>query len=173
MPGKRVPEWATFVSPRAVYRSGVDAIDSGGPTDTGIPILDTVPPPNDGGHGDYNQYGQNAQIAIDAVLDKDANFSTVGLELWLKAVNEVIPTPMLSSSSSSPTPAASSSSSSLADTNDWVLVDSWTLQTSALYPNNVVGTHFVEKDIPPGQYKVLVVTMKGTGKLTILEQHAT
>jgi hypothetical protein len=84
-----------------------------------------------------------------------ATFTNLTYELWLKATLDraelSTATPPVD-----PTP--------LPSTDVWVLVREDSLTESSL---------IIVKDIPPGQYKVLITELVGTpGAVTIREQHA-
>ena len=167
MPGKRATEQADFVTPRVVYRDGIDTIDTD-VLDTTIPILDTNLPPSivvGLGQADVNQYGRNAQIDLAILLGSATGSSSSGgsfsvtLELWLKA--EIEGERLRSKDSLSPSSSSSSSPRPLPATEDWVFVATQTFTRSTLW---------VVKDIPPGKYKVLATAV--SGRTTILEQHA-
>ncbi len=160
MPGKRVPDTASYVTPRQDYRAGLTAADSVTVEDPAIPVLDTVPSPNAGiglGQSDSNLYGGwNAQLNL-AIIIK--GFSSVDFELWLKAENEARTLQESGSSSSS----SSSAGPDLPATEDWVLVETKTLTKSGLW---------IVKSAPPGKYKVRVAAATGSGAIQIREQHA-
>jgi hypothetical protein len=157
MPGKRTPESASFITPRTPYRENVAAADSVGVQDSGIPLFDTSPAPSRVvglGQSDVNQYGGwNGQINL-AVIIK--GFTSIDMELWLKAENENVELTSGSSSSSSAAP-------DLPSTGEWVLVETKTCTRSALW---------IVKSVPPGKYKVRVAGATGTGAIQIREQHA-
>ena len=164
MPGKRGPESGDFVTPFEEYRMNLSAADTVGAEDPSIPVLDTRPGPYNNvglGQSDVNQYGRNAQLDLAVIL---AGFSTVELELWLNAepTRERLHsnTPASSSSSSS----SSSASSYVSPTGNWVKVAAKTIGSDSEL--------WVVKDIPPGEYKVLVVTVTGDGNVSIIEGHA-
>lgn len=155
MPGKRAVEGGTFITPRAMYRADVDAVDPGA-QDPSVPILDTRPAPNVSvglGQGDVAQYGQNGQIDFAVIL---SGFSSVTLELWLLAEIE-------RRELEYPGASSSSSSSVLPTTEEWVYVGEKVISRSVLW---------IVKDIPPGQYKVRVSAATGSGSLQIREGHA-
>jgi len=155
MPGKRAVEGGTFITPRATYRVNVDSVDPSA-QDPSIPILDTRAAPNVSvglGQGDCAQYGQNGQIDFAVIL---SGFSSVTLELWLLAEVE-------RRELEYPGASSSSSSSSLPTTEEWVYVEEKAISKSVLW---------VVKDIPPGQYKVRVGAVTGSGELQIREGHA-
>jgi hypothetical protein len=160
MPGKRGPEFGDFVTPFDEYRMGVAAADAGlGGDDSAIPILDTRGGPNAnviGQGSDENQYGRNAQIGLGILLD--SGLSSVKMKVWLN----VQPTrPKLTT----PPVGSSSSSSSSSGPGSWwvVVVDEFSVAESS----------FVTiADIPPGQYKVEITEVTGTGTVSIVESHA-
>ena len=158
MPGKRGPEFGDFVTPFEEYRINLAAIDAGGPEGDAIPVLDTRDGPNQnvvGQGSDKNQYGRNAQLDL-AVIIKD--FSSVTLELWMKAEPsraELRSAPSSSSSSSAPIEVPT--------TGLWVKVEDKTLTSSEFW---------VVKDIPPAEYKVRLSAVSGTGAVSIVESHA-
>jgi len=152
MAGKRPIEQGTFVTPRALYRNNVTA---GGETDptADIPELDTTEAPNTNvglGQSDINMYGQNAQIDLAIYV---SGFSSVVLELWLKA-------PLELKQLSDVAPVVPDLPGT---TQDWVFVSTITVTRSQLW---------IVKDIPPGIYKVLVKTVAGSGFVTLMEGHA-
>jgi len=153
MAGNRASENGDFVTPRAAYRT-LSVADTGGPTDAGIPVINTrlyeVTP---GGSELGSYYGRNAQINVAAILE---GLSSATLQLWLKAVIEK---QVLIDSE-----ASSSSSSSAGPASEWVKVGSDTVLT--------VSGLVTYKDIPPGEYKVVVTALAGGGDLYLREQHA-
>jgi hypothetical protein len=157
MPGQRAKEGATFITRRAAYRI-ITAIDASGVIDPSIPILDT----RGAGqltvglsNGDTNQYGKDARILIAAIPN---GFTNVTLQLWLHAPDDQYELKSVNASSSS------SSSSPLPVTEDWVLAEQKT---------GIGGpVLWVAKDIPPGEYKILMTAATGSGYLTLREQHA-
>lgn len=159
MPGKRVPENASYVTPRQDYRVDVAAADSVGAQDPTIPEFDTIPSPNAAiglGQSDSNLCGGwNAQLNLAVIIQ---GFSSVDFELWLKAENEAKSLQEGSSSSSS-----SSAGPTLPSTEEWVLVEAKTLTKSSLW---------IVKSAPPGKYKVRVAAVTGSGHIQIREQHA-
>jgi hypothetical protein len=158
MPGKRGPEFGDFVTPFEAYRVNISAADGSGPTDDAIPVLDTRQGPNQnvmGQGSDKSQYGRNAQIDIAAIIK---GFTSVTLQLWMKAEPdraELRAPPGSSSSSASPIEEPT--------TGLWVKVDEKVLTASGWW---------VIKDIPPAQYKVLASAVSGTGAVSIVECHA-
>lgn len=158
MPGKRVPDTASYVTPRQDYRVDVAAADSVGVEDPAIPVLDTVPSPNAHlglGQSDSNLYGGwNAQLNLACIIE---GFSSVTFDLWVLAENEAKQLQEGSSSSSS------SAGPTLPSTGEWVLVESKVLTKSSLW---------IVKSAPPGKYKVRVAAVTGTGHIQIREQHA-
>jgi hypothetical protein len=159
MPGKRGPEFGDFVTPFEEYRMSVDTADAVDVTDPSIPALDTRPGPNQnvmGAGSDLNQYGRNAQIGLAVII---AGCSAVELELWLNAD----PTRARLSTRASSGSSSSSSSSSASPTDMWVKVAEKTFGS--------VSELWVVKDIPPGEYKVKVVTVTG-GNVSLVESHA-
>jgi hypothetical protein len=160
MPGKRGPEFGDFVTPFEEYRSNVGVADTVDVQDSSIPVLDTRSGPNQnviGQGSDGNQYGRNAQIGLAVVV---AGCSKVELELWLNAE----PTrARLSNNSPVGSSSSSSSSSSTSPTDMWVKVAEKTF--------GAVSELWVVKDIPPGEYKVKVVTVTG-GNVSLIECHA-
>jgi hypothetical protein len=158
MPGQRAKEGGTFVTPRALYRSSLTAVDPDVESEA-IPVLDTSRSPYTPlglGQGDNAQYGQNGQLDLAVIVE---GFSSMTLELWLLAEIEQrelsYPDDGSSSSSSSSTPWPS--------TGEWVFVEDKTITKSSLW---------IVKDIPPGKYKVRVNAISGTGSCTIRENHA-
>ncbi len=158
MPGKRGPEFGDFVTDFAEYRINIDAADASGPQDATIPSLDTRLGPNQnvmGAGSDQNQYGRNAQINLAAIVK---GFTSVTLQLWVKAepTRAALQAP----------PGSSSSSSTPIDeptTGLWVKVDEKTVTASAMW---------AIKDIPPAEYKVLVSAVAGSGAVSLVECHA-
>jgi hypothetical protein len=152
MPGKRVTETSDFITPRRVYREDVVDVDSG-VTDVDVPILDgqELASHRQGlGQSDIAQYGRNAQLDLACILE---GFSSVTMQLWLWAEVEL---PLEQGTSSS-------SYGVLPTSEEWVYVAEKTISKSELW---------VVKDIPPGQYKVIVTSKTGSGHLQIREQHA-
>lgn len=153
MPGKRVTEASDFVTPRQVYREDIIAVDSGGVTDTDIPILNSKELANQRqglGQSDVAQYGRNAQMNLACIVE---GFTSLTMQLWLWADVEL---PLEQGTSSS-------SYGVLPTTEEWVHVVEKTITKSELW---------VVKDIPPGQYKIIVTAKTGSGHLQIREQHA-
>lgn len=157
MPGQRAKEGATYITRRAHYRT-VLVVDAAGVIDPSIPILET------GGagqatvglsNGDLNQYGKDARILF-AVIP--SGFTNLTLQLWLRAPEDQEYTRNANLSSSS------SSMSSLPATEDWVLVEQKTGISSPVL--------WVAKDIPPGEYKVVMSAATGSGYVILREQHA-
>jgi len=147
-----------FVTSFDEYRMDIAAVDTGGPENPSIPILDTRPGPNANvglGQADINQYGRNAQLDIGLILN---GLSSVKVTLWLLAEPNRAKLQSATAGSSS-----SSSSSSGPATGWWVKVEDKTVSTSSLW---------VVKDIPPGQYRIEVNTLTGGGTLSIVEGHA-
>jgi hypothetical protein len=154
MPGKRSAENGDSVTPRVMYRQDITAVDGAGPLED-VSILDTRESPYAvmGSSSDVAMYGRNAQLNL-AVITEVA----VTLQVWLKAeVEQTQPYDPDASSSSS------SSASLPSATEDWVKVDESSFTGSELW---------VVKDIPPGQYKVIVSAHAGGSPVHILEQHA-
>lgn len=157
MPGQRAKEGATFVTRRAAYRI-ITAVDGAGVIDPSIPILDT----RGAGqmtvglsNGDTNQYGKDARIMVAAI---PSGFSNVTLQLWLRAIDDQYELRDANASSSS------SSSSPLPATEDWVLAEQKT---------GIGGpVLWVAKDIPPGEYKIVMSAATGSGYVILREQHA-
>lgn len=158
MPGKSSPENTDYMTPRAEYRTCLVAIDSGL---ADIPVLDTRQGPNaqllntenDQAVGSAN-YGRNAQISIAAIVQ---GFSQVKIQLWLNAVVQL-------QNLITPGESSSSDPSCTAPVNgEYVFVEEKTINGSALC---------VFKDIPPGQYKVAVTAVTGSGFVTLRESHA-
>lgn len=157
MPGKRVTEGSDHVTRRAVYRSELTAVDSGGPQDDLIPELDTEASPTAViglGQADINQYGRNAQIDLAIIIQ---GFSSVTIQAWMKA--DITAEGLTYEGSSSSSDAAVT----LPTTEEWVLVDTKTVTASALW---------IVKDVPPGQYKFIVSAVTGSGYIQLREQHA-
>lgn len=156
MPGQRSKDIADYVTPRAAYRSNLTAIDGVNAASDMIDAIDTTLPPNRsvglGVGGDSNIYGRNAQLDFSLLVE---GFSSVTVELWLKASVDQAELDDDDSSSSSPI--------TLPTTEEWVFVDTKTATKSLMW---------VVKDIPPGLYKVLFTAKTGSGHLTIREQHA-
>lgn len=157
MPGKRAVEGASYVTQRALYRDHVIAGSESDPTDTGIPSIDTTQPPNVNvgmGQSDFNQYGKDARIFLAAYI---GGFTSVTLDLWLKAdINE---------SHLGPAPSSSS-------TNEFPATDTWVKVASKVFTGPAL---WVITDIPPGLYKVLVSAASGGSGdkfVTLSEQHA-
>jgi putative intracellular protease/amidase len=139
MAGKRSAEQGDLVTPRAIYRRDIDAVD-GSVESSSIPELDTRGGPNISvglGQGDINMYGRNAQLDLAVIL---FNFPTATLELWLKAAIE-----QAQLSTDTPEPDLL-----LPETEDWVFVESKDFTRSALW---------TVKDVPPGRYKVVVASL--------------
>jgi hypothetical protein len=158
MPGQRAKEGATYVTRRAPYRT-VLAVDAAGVVDPSIPILDT----GAGGqstvglsNGDTNQYGKDARILV-AVIP--SGFTNITLQLWLRAP---VDQEYLRDADSS---SSSSSGSSLPATDEWVLAEQKTGISSPVL--------WVAKDIPPGEYKIVMSAATGSGYAILREQHAT
>lgn len=158
MPGKRGPEFGDFVTEFDEYRMNVVAADTADIDDPSIPILDTRPGPNRnviGQGSDGNQYGRNAQIGLGILLD--SGISSAKFKLWVL----VAPTrPVLTQASAS----SSSSSSSSGPVSWWAVAKpEFTVSESS---------YVVVKDIPPGQYKLEVTELNGSGTLSVVESHA-
>lgn len=156
MPGKRAVEGASYVTQRALYRDHVIVGGETNPT-ADIPIIDTGAAPNTNiglGQSDFNQYGKDARIFLAVYV---GGYTSVVLDLWLKAdINESHLGPAPSSSSTNEFPA----------TGTWVKVASKTITEPTLWAIT---------DIPPGQYKVLIKTASGGSGdkfVTMAEQHA-
>lgn len=158
MPGKSSAENTDFMTPRAEYRTCLVGADS---SLDDVPILDTRNGPNaqlvnapaDNAVGSA-AYGRNAQISIAAIIQ---GFSQVKIQLWLHAVvqlqNLIVPGDSSSSDVSCTEPV----------TGEYVFVEERVLALSALS---------VFKDIPPGQYKVKISAVTGSGFVTLRESHA-
>lgn len=154
MPGQRALENGDFVTPRAVYRAEIIAVDTD-ITSVGIPILDTRGGPN--GNvvvgptlSSKAAYGRNCQIDVSIIVQ---GFNPVVLELWLLAEVE-------RAELSTATPPAVPT---LPATGQYVFVESKSTTQSCLW---------TIKDIPPGQYKIYAKTLTGAGFVNIREQHA-
>ena len=153
MPGKRGLGEADFVTPRQVYREDITDVDSGGVTDTDIPILDsrvTASQRQGLGESDVAQYGRDARLNLACIPE---GFSSVTMQLWLWADVEEPLEPGTSSSSYGTLPT----------TEEWVQVEEKTITGPELW---------VVKDVPPGQYKVIVTAKSGSGHLQIRDQYA-
>jgi hypothetical protein len=164
MPGRRSIEGFDFITPRRDYRVNVTAADSSVESVT-IPVLPTnVSParrnyPGGGGFGgeaDSTAYGRNAQLMLALLLE---GFTSVDLELWLEATDDEILVQDPSSSSISP-----GTLPVLPTTGAWVRVAALSTVTFSQL--------WTVKDIPPGNYKVRVASVSGTGNISIREQHA-
>jgi len=158
MAGQRAKEGATLVTPRAAYRSITAAGETA--TDSAIPILDTRGGPNQSvglSNGDVNQYGQNAVLMLSVLL---CEFSSITLQVWLKA--ELEAKTLSNGEETSSSSSSSSSSSCSLTTGEWVLVEERTFTASSLW---------VVRNIPPGQYKVIMTAATGSGEVTVREQH--
>lgn len=144
MPGARSYDNGDSLTPRKEYRVDVLAADADDPTDEAIPVIDTR----------YNQmnYDQDAQPAIygrNAQLDVCAWFSTgiktATLKVYLLAAVELKETPQ---------PA---------------VVVRWVLAATVSVTGNSLN---VVKDLPPGQYKILVTALGSGAHLDLLTQYA-
>jgi hypothetical protein len=156
MSGQRSKSIADFVSPRAAYRQDLTAADAVTAINAGIPVLDTRGAPNQqlglGIGGDTNIYGRNAQINVALIVK---GFSSVTVELWQLAAVEIQQLGEASvPATTNQVPAA---------TLEWVFVATNTVTRSS---------NWTIKDIPPGQYKILLTAVSGAGYLNIREQHA-
>lgn len=160
MPGQRSLEGFNFLTPRAVYREGVTAVDPETISDPSIPILDTRYAPNRG-VSDVplsNAYGQDARIVLAVLLQ---GFDSVSFEVWLKASVDTIKGQTGDTTGSV---SSSSSASAVPEAEEWVFVEEHTATRSELW---------TVKDIPPGLYKVQVVAVTGdSGSVSLREQHA-
>lgn len=161
MPGATSQGNWDFVTPIAPYRECIDGVDISPFTE--VPILDTTTGPNAQLLNTSNNpnavppahYGRNAQLSIVSIIQ---GFTEVKIQLWLfAAVNVRNPVDPEGSSSSS------SEGCDAPETGNWVFVEEKTLTRSMLS---------VFKDIPPGQYKVVVSAKTGTGTITLREFHA-
>lgn len=153
MPGNRASENGDYVTPRAAYRE-VSAVDSPAlPTSTGISVLDTREKLEAStGQATPAWYGRNAQLSIAALIE---GFTSVTLQLWLLAELE---------QREAQTEEEASSSSSASVSSEWVkAATDKTITASELW---------VVKDVPPGQYKIVVSAVAGSGTLVLREQHA-
>lgn len=154
MAGARCTTNTTYVTPRAHYRANIETDDTS-PTDVSIPILDTRIDYDK--VGTSSQRGESAQINLAILLaDSDGLTSTipeVTVELWLKAEIEMVAYDAPSAVTIDPTPS----------TGEWVCVGYTSVDRSTLW---------VVKDIPPGQYKVLVTDIAAGTSVSIREQHA-
>lgn len=160
MAGKRTIEQADFVTPRAEYRSNLTAVDTVATAleDPTVPTLDTSKSssaPIMGNTGDVGMYGRNAQQNWALIVE---GFSSVTVELWLKATIDA----RYAHSGASPS-SSSGAGDTEPNTKDWVLAATTTITKSTLW---------VVKDIPPGKYKLVFKTAVSTGHLTMREQHA-
>lgn len=156
MPGQ-TGQNSDFVTPIAPYRSCIDAVDAD--VEAVDEIIDTTPGPNAQliarPATQPNHYGRNAQLSIVSIVQ---GFSEVKIQLWMNGeVNIQNPIDPDESSSSAAAGCAAPA------TGDWVFIEEKTLTRSALS---------VFKDIPPGQYKVVVSSKTGTGTITLREFHA-
>jgi len=158
MPGKRAVEGASYITQRALYRDHVISGGESDPIENNIPIIDTTRPPNINvgvGQADYNQYGKDARIFLAVYM---GGFTSVTLDLWLKAdIDESHLGPPSSSSSIDEFPSA---------TDTWVKAASKVFTGPALW---------AILDIPPGRYKVLINSASGGSGdkfVTLSEQHA-
>jgi hypothetical protein len=154
MPGRRSSEFCDFITPRANYRVNITVVDSVGPESGTIPTIDTRDGPNTNvglGQGSTASYGRNAQLDLAFIV---ADFTSLTYEIWLKAT---LDRAELST-------VAPPTAPTLPSTDEWVLVREDSLTESSL---------LIVKDIPPGQYKILITELVGTpGAVTIREQHA-
>lgn len=158
MAGKSSPENTDYMTPRAEYRTCITAADS---DLDDVPILDTRNGPNsqlldamnDQAIGSAS-YGRNAQISIAALIQ---GFTQVKIQLWLNAVvqlqNLIVPGASSSSGASCEAPP----------NGEYVFVEERTVTLSTLC---------VFKDIPPGQYKIKISSVTGSGFVTLRESHA-
>lgn len=144
MGGSKNEYRGSYATRRALYRD-VRAADSD-------PVLESIPEINVAG----SAYGKDGTLFISAVLMDGATGADV--EIWMKADQEVRPSPYPPFNDSS-----SSSSSSLSGTKEWVRVKKDSITSSAL----VVAT-----PIPAGKFKALVTSITGGGMVRLLEQHA-
>jgi hypothetical protein len=160
MPGKRGPEFGDFVTDFDEYRMNVVAADTADIDDPSIPILDTRPGPNRnvvGQGSDNNQYGRNAQIGLGILLD--SGISSAKFKLW------VLVEPTRAVLTQAGASGSSSSSSSSAGPVSW-----WAVAKSEF--TVAESSYVVIKDIPPGQYKLEVTELNGSGTLSVVESHA-
>jgi hypothetical protein len=153
MPGKRGAEFGDFVTNTDVYREDVTVADALVDllNDTAVPVLDLLTGPHVTvglGQGDPNNYGRNAQLSVSAIV---AAGGSATLQLWKLAD--------LNRQYAGPAPGAGSDP--LPATGEWCFVDEVAISRS---------TFWVIKDIPPGEYKILVTAVVGGVKLR--EQHA-
>jgi hypothetical protein len=153
MPGNRASENGNHITPRAYYRRNISVADADDPTNPAVPILDTR----------YYEVGYNefiasfygiSQINVSALFGDDID--SVTMDLYLLSSDEELKTTDESSSSYS-------SSSGAPGSNLWVHVATKTVTESSLW--------IVEK-VPPGQYKILVTSIDGSGAIDIMTQHA-
>lgn len=158
--GKRPVEQGTFITPRALYRDNLVALDTD-VTSVGIPTLDTRPGPNGflipvgQVNTDCNMYGKDARINL-AVYPSAVG--TVTLQLWLYAD---LTQPRTTSASTPPVVPPT-----LPTTGYWTQVASKVITGPSLWAIT---------DIPPGEYKVLLTAWTGSGSssfVTLAEQHA-
>lgn len=156
MAGKRAVEGATYVTPRVVYRNNITVAGETDPTSNSIPVLDTTLPPNVNiglGQADGNQYGKDARIMISALVQ---GWTSVTLDLWMLADIQG------ASLNTNPPPTPTLPTS---PPGSWIKVASQVITASNFW---------ILKDIPPGQYKVLLnAASGGAGQfLTLLAQYA-
>ena len=157
MPGKRTPYGQSdYVTERAIYRANLTAVDTAGPQDTAVPVLDTSASPYFSvgmGQSDSAEYGRNAQLDLALLLK---GFTAATLQVWLQATVDI---KTAYPQGAPPTPIVLQ----LPATLNWLKVEEFSVTGSALH---------VLKDIPPGLYKILVTGVTGSGYISILEQHA-
>jgi hypothetical protein len=154
MPGNRASENGNHITARKYYRRNVVIADADDPTSTSIPTLDTRY--YEVGYNDYvpSFYGIG-QINVSAIFGDDIN--SLVLDLYLLSSDEELKTSAESSS-------LTSSSSGAPGTDDlWVHVATKTLTHSGLW---------IVENVPPGQYKILVSSIDGSGAVDIMTQHA-
>lgn len=143
MPGNRSSSFGDSVTSRALYRGAIAAADADDPTNAAIPVLDTrTTDPNYGDTGVASNYGRNAQINIASYFSTGTPTAT--LKIYMLASIDILPN------------------------SD--LTVRWVLATPAIVL--AASSHNVIKDLPPGQYKILVTTLGAGAHLDLLTQYA-
>lgn len=144
MSGARAIENGDSLTPRCEYRVAVIAADADDPTNVAIPILDTrVGQLNYDLVAQPSYYGRNAQLDICAWFS--AGTKTATLKIYLLAEVELKETPQPD------------------------VVVRWVLAATVGITANSLN---VVKDLPPGQYKILVTALGSSASLDLLTQYA-
>lgn len=149
MRGNRSSENGDHITSRSVYRDNIETADeaSSSPGNVAVNDDDDIPildTRTDAETGNSSYYGRNCQLNLSVLLE---GFTGASLEIYIKCSSET------------------AEEEEVTVENHWALIDDGTISLTQ-------STHLIFKDLPPGEYKVKVADVDGTGTLTILEQHA-